>query len=168
MNSYLESLFKKYRKRGIVVDSNLLLVYFLGSFSPQLIPHYKRTKSYTIEDFAVLHRVIKYFDCLLTTPNILTEVSNLSTALGEQIREEYFKKFRNMVITLNEEVVMSRRAIENRHFEKYGLTDAVIVELCQKKYLVLTDDFPLTNLLSQINIDVINFNNIRGYKWSIS
>lgn len=164
-NSYLELLFQKYKKRGIVVDANLLLVYFLGSFNPQLITQYKRTKCYTLEDFAVLYRVIKYFDRLLTTPNILTEVSNLATALGEQTREEYFRKFRNMVTTLNEEVVMSKRAIENKHFEKYGLTDAVIVELCQKKYLVITDDFPLSNLLSSINIDVINFNHIRGYKW---
>jgi uncharacterized protein YaiI (UPF0178 family) len=48
-------------------------------------------------------------------------------------------------MTLNEDVVISRRAVENRHFEKYGVTDAVIVELCQKKYLVITDDYPLSN-----------------------
>ncbi|MBU0567851.1 hypothetical protein KJ693_07410 [bacterium] len=166
-NGYLKSLFQKYKKRGIVVDANLLLVYFLGSFNPQLIPQYKRTKSYTPEDFAILYRLIKYFDRLLTTPNILTEVSNLSTALGEQIRQEYFKKFKNMVMTLTEEIVMSRKAAENKYFEKYGLTDTVIVELCQKKYLVITDDFKLSNLLSHINIDVINFNHIRSYRWSI-
>lgn len=94
-NIYLESLFQKYKKLGILVDANLLLVYFLGSFNPQLIPQYKRTEKYTLEDFAVLCRIIKCFDCLITTPNILTEVSNLSTALEEQIRQEYFKKFKN-------------------------------------------------------------------------
>jgi len=164
-NGYLESLFQKYKQQGIVVDANLLLMYFLGSFNPQLISQYKRTKSYTLDDFDILCRFIKCFERLVTTPNILTEVSNLSTALGEQIREEYFRKFKNIVTTLDEKVVTSRMAVENKHFEKYGLTDAVIVELCQKRYLVITDDFKLSNLLSHINIDVINFNHIRGYKW---
>ncbi|MBU1753132.1 hypothetical protein KKG56_04655, partial [bacterium] len=77
-NSYLESLLQKHKNRGIVVDANLLLVYFLGSFNPQLILQYKRTKIYTLEDFYVLCQFIKYFDRLITTPNILTEVSNLS------------------------------------------------------------------------------------------
>lgn len=162
-NGYLELLFQKYKKRGIIVDTNLLILYFLGSFNPQLIPRYKRTKSYTLDDFTDLCRFIKRFERLLTTPNILTEVSNLSGALGEQ----YFKKFKNMVATLNEEFIMSRKATENKYFEKYGLTDAVIIELCRKKYLVLTDDFPLSNLLMKLKIDVINFNHIRGYKWSI-
>ncbi|MBU1752822.1 hypothetical protein KKG56_03035 [bacterium] len=110
---------------------------------------------------------IKYFDRLITTPNILTEVSNLSTALIGQTREEYFKKFKHMVTMLDEKVVISKKAAENKHFEKYGLTDTVIVELCQEKYMVITDDFKLSGLLSSLNIDVINFNHIRGYIWSI-
>lgn len=166
-NGYLELLFQKYKSRGIVVDANLLLVYFLGSFNPQLITQYKRTQKYTVDDFIILYQIIKYFDRLLTTPNILTEVSNLSTALGEQIKEEYFKKFKTLVTTLDEKIIVSKKAVKNKHFEKYGLTDAVIVELCQKKYLVITDDFPLSNLLSGVNIDVINFNHIRGYRWHI-
>ncbi|MFH1860532.1 MAG: PIN domain-containing protein [bacterium] len=166
-NSYLELLLPKHKNRGIVVDANLLLVYFLGSFNPQLIPQYKRTKSYTIEDFTVLYQLIKYFDRLVTTPNILTEVSNLSTALSEPIRTEYFKKFKDMVVTLSEEVILSNKSVENKYFEKYGLTDTVIIELCQEKYLVVTDDFPLSNLLNCLSIDVINFNHIRGYRWSI-
>ncbi|MEW6607640.1 MAG: PIN domain-containing protein [bacterium] len=167
-NDYIKSLFQKYKKRGIIVDANLLLVYFLGSFNPQLISQYKRTKdNYTFEDFKDLCRIIKYFDRVLTTPNILTEVSNLSSALRTEYLIEYFKKFKDMVTTLDEEIIMSKRATENKYFEKYGLTDAVIIELCQKKYLVITDDFPLSNSLSHINIDVINFNHIRQYRWSI-
>jgi rRNA-processing protein FCF1 len=162
---FFESLLQKYKNRGILVDANLLLLYFVGSFNPALIPAYKRTKTYTVDDFAVLHRFIHYFDHLLTTPNILTEVSNLSTALEEHVRQEYFKKFKNMVTLLNEKVVLSKRAVANKCFEKYGLTDAVIVELSQKKYLVITDDFKLSNLLYSINIEVINFNHIRGYRW---
>ncbi|MDI6735514.1 MAG: PIN domain-containing protein [bacterium] len=166
-NSYIDLLFQRYKNQDIVVDANLLLVYFLGTFNPQLITEYKRTKKYTLEDFENLSQFIKSFNCLLTTPNILTEVSNLSTSLEEQIRQEYFKKFKEMVTILSEKVVLSSQAVGNKHFEKYGLTDAVIIELCQKKYLVLTDDFPLSNLLSSINIDVINFNHIRDYRWSI-
>ena len=166
-NDYFESILQKYKNRGILVDTNLLLVYFLGSFNPKLIPNYKKTKSYTFEDFDVLSRFFKYFNRLLTTPNILTEVSNLSSALEDHIRQKYFKKFKSMITILNEKIVMSRRAAENKYFEKYGLTDAVIIELSKKQYLVITDDYKLSSLLHSINIDVINFNHIRYYRWSM-
>lgn len=101
---------------------------------------------------------------------LITAFSGRLTVAAEcygQTRQDYFKKFKDMVTTLNEEVVMSKIAVGNKYFEKYGLTDAAIIELSQKKYLVITDDFPLSNLLSSISIDVINFNHIRGYRWSI-
>ena len=46
-------------------------------------------------------------------------------------------------------------------FKKLGLTDAIIGQLAKDTYLVLTDDFPLTNYLKSIGVDAINFNHLR-------
>jgi hypothetical protein len=43
------------------------------------------------------------------------------------------------------------------------ITDCGIATLAKNKYLVLTDDFKLANYLQKIEIDTINFNNIRAY-----
>ena len=39
-------------------------------------------------------------------------------------------------------------------------------QLVQGQYLVLTDDFRLSQYLPKIQVDAINFNHIRMYNWS--
>ena len=38
MNDYLLDLFTKYRKSGILIDTNILLLFVVGSLNPDLIP----------------------------------------------------------------------------------------------------------------------------------
>ncbi len=71
-----------YRRRGLLVDANLLLLYFLGSYDRKQISSNKRLATFSVEDFDLIVRVLKLFSLLVTTPNILTEVSNLSNAIA--------------------------------------------------------------------------------------
>ncbi len=80
----LSNTVNKYKTKGLLIDSNLLLLYFIGSYNIDLITSYKRTKKYTREDFYTLKDFTNSFNKLVTTPNILTEVSNLSTQLNEK------------------------------------------------------------------------------------
>jgi len=162
---YIEKLIFKYRNKGILPDSNILLVYFIGSYNENLISSFKRTKIFTIEDFKTLSKIINYFSKVYTTPNILTEVSNLSNQLPEKTKIKYYEEFKKHVSLLNENYFESNIICNTSHFNKYGLTDASIIELSQKKYLVLTDDLKLSNYLNTIGIDVINFNHIRMINW---
>ncbi len=50
-------------------------------------------------------------------------------------------------------------------FAKFGLTDAAIAEIAAKKYLVLTDDFRLSQSLQAAGIDALNFNHVRDAYW---
>jgi uncharacterized protein YaiI (UPF0178 family) len=43
-----------------------------------------------------------------------------------------------------------------------GLADIAISEAARGSYLVLTDDAPLATHLGSLNIDVLNFNYLRG------
>ena len=46
---------------GLLVDTNLLLLYLIGRTNKYRIPKFKRTQAYTIEDFDVLERFMAEF-----------------------------------------------------------------------------------------------------------
>ncbi len=166
MPEYYPDLFARYRNEGIIVDANLLLLYFVGSYDSSLIGEFKRTKVFNIEDYNLIASIIQYFNKVVTTPNILTEVSNLSTALPERRRFDYFGEFAKQVLVLEEIYVESQQACDVSAFYKFGLTDSVIIYVSQKQYLVLTADFPLAGYLQKMGVEAINFNNIRYLNWS--
>lgn len=119
------------------------------------------------EDFELLTIFLRQFARIVTTPNILTEVSNLSNALPEAKKAEYFTWFANRLTLLKEEYVRSEVAFGSR-WAKFGLTDAAIAEIARNRYLVLTDDFRLSQALQDEGIDTLNFNHIRELNWQRS
>lgn len=149
-----------YNTPGIVIDSNLLLLLFLGSFDRRQIGSNKRLAAYTNDDYDLLVRFLQPFSQLVTTPNILTEVSNLSNAVSDSRKREYFSAFANKLSSLDEKYIVSSTALSNP-WARFGLTDATIAEVAKAGYLVLTDDFPLSQSLMSVGIDVINFNHLR-------
>lgn len=163
MNEYLRKLFYKYKNKGLLIDTNLLLVYFVGSYDRNLIGNFKRTITFTIEDFEKLQRAFIFFEKIVTTPNILTEVNSLSNQLSENIKLQYFDKIKDQISMLEENYLESKVICELTHFSKFGLTDTGIINLVKDNYLVLTDDFRLANYLEKIEVDVINFNHLRDY-----
>ena len=165
MPEYIEQLLVQYRSKGILIDSNLLLLYFIGSYDPEQIGKFKRTITFTVEDFQRLEKLISYFETVVTTPNVLTEVSNLSNQLPQQVKKTYFQVFSQLTSNLQETYHPSEEICALPHFHRFGLTDSGIIDLAPERYLVLTDDFPLANYLQSANVDVINFNHIRTLNW---
>ncbi len=84
--NYFEEIIGSYRNKGILIDTNLLLLYFIGKYNKSLIQYFKRTQKYVIEDYELSTSVIKFFTRIITTPNILTEVSNLSGNLENKLK----------------------------------------------------------------------------------
>jgi rRNA-processing protein FCF1 len=153
-----------YGGSGVLVDSNLLLLLFLGSYERRQIAINKRLATFTDEDFDLLVRFLGQFSKVITTPNILTEVSNLSSAVPESRRTAYFASFAARVGLLEEQHVVSYTALTNR-WAKFGLTDAVIAAIAKDQYLVLTDDFRLSQSLQSDGIETVNFNHLRDTCW---
>ena len=143
MNSYVVLRLQQYRTRGILVDTNILLLYFVGSFRRDLITQFKRTKKFTEKDFDTLRAVLAPFKKIVTTPHILAEVSNLSSQFSENLQGKYFDWFAAVIERVfDEEYVPSVTAMQG--YRRLGLTDAGIIHLAQGRYLVLSDDFPLS------------------------
>jgi len=154
----LTAFIAKYRTKGIVVDTNLLLVWLVGRYDLTYLSRFKRTSAYGTEDFFTLAAILDSFSTIVTTPNILTEVSNLS----RRIPPKYFQEFRKQVRIFDEKYVPSQSVLSTKDFERFGLTDLVIAALSKKRYLVVTADLDLWLLLQKTGVDAINFNHIRA------
>lgn len=164
-NAWLSDLVTRHRDTGIIVDTNVLLAWFVGAYDPRLLPTFKRTNTYSVDDLTLLASLLGHFKRIITLPNVLTEVNSLSNQLPDRLKPDYYAEFKNRVETYHEEYVESRIACEQPQFARCGLTDAAIIRVAEKGILVLTDDFPLANRLGQMHLDCINFNHIRSLYW---
>ncbi|KOP25713.1 hypothetical protein AMR41_13430 [Hapalosiphon sp. MRB220] len=165
MKDYINFLFQTYKSKRILIDTNILLLWFVGTVNKKRISQFNRTEKFLPEDYALLVSILSYFSKIVTTPNILTEVNSLINQIGEPERSQCYSVFAQAMSKLDEFYIESINAVQLDNFTKYGLTDCGIVTLAKDKYLVLTDDFKLANYLQKIGIDTINFNNIRTFGW---
>jgi hypothetical protein len=101
MNEHLINLIRKYRKKGILVDTNLLLLYLVGLYDIEQIRDFKRTSHFDTDDFSNTQEFIELFEVKITTPHILTEVSDF---IGN--REE-FQAMLQLYINSSEEKFLS-------------------------------------------------------------
>jgi len=160
-----ERLIARYRSRGVLIDANLLLLFFVGMVDRQLISSFERTRNFAPEDYDTLCRLLVAFRKRVVTPNVLTEVSNLAGKLKDKYCQAVFEGIRQAFESLHEEYVPSRVATKRNEFVKFGLTDAVLMALAEKKMLLLTADFPLANFCASTGADVLNFNHLRMLNW---
>ena len=162
MNDYVSQVFKRYKSKGIVIDTNILLLWCVGTVNRSRISKFSRTEKFLPEDYDIILKVLDYFNKIVTTPNILTEVNSLVNQIGEPERSQCLQILGQGLTKLDEFYVESATLGRADNFNKFGLTDCGIIEVSRDKYLVLTDDFKLANYLQKIGIDTINFNNLRG------
>ncbi|RCJ33838.1 hypothetical protein A6769_24210 [Nostoc punctiforme NIES-2108] len=168
MKDLIASLVRRYCQKGVLIDTNILLLFLVGSVNQERITKFNRTQQFIPEDYELLLEFIARFQKLVTTPNILTEVNSLANQLGEPERSQcfaIFAQFVKNVALLDEYYVNSLDAVNTEKFVKFGLTDSGILTLSKGKYLVLTDDFKLASYVQSVEVDVINFNNIRVFNW---
>jgi rRNA-processing protein FCF1 len=166
MKEFIRSLFESYRQKGILIDTNILLLWFVGTVNRSRISKFNRTEQFLPEDYDSLIQILSYFTKIVTTPNILTEVNSLANQLGEPERSQCFSIFAQGVAELDESYIESRTSVSMERFTKFGLTDCGILNLATNQYLVLTDDLKLASYLQKSGVDTINFNHIRVYGWS--
>jgi rRNA-processing protein FCF1 len=118
---------------------------------------------FTVDDFELLVAFIGRFKEVVTTPSILTEVSNLLGQLPDSLRHSFYQHFAYGLKNLREHYTPSQELGDEKAFPKFGLTDTAILQAANGKYLVLTDDFRLTQYLLSRHVDVINFNHLRTF-----
>jgi hypothetical protein len=147
-------------KRKLLLDTNLLILYLVGSYDLERINSEKRTNTFTKEDYFALRDFLKNFD-LVVTPNILTEVANLADTLNKKTATRLFA-YLGLLISRWDESYVPSNSIHNPTFLKFGLADGVIHKLAESGIIILTVDLPLYHYLAGLNLAAINFNHIRS------
>jgi hypothetical protein len=153
-------IFRSKRLR-LLVDTNLLLLYFVGGFRRELIRSFKRTHEFSEDDFVLLAQIMHYFGRVTTTPHILTEVSNFLSQHHEPERSALLKFLGDSIVNWNEENLPAKRLVRACYFPRFGLTDAGIIDVSQTSYLVLTNERPLVGFLTQRKSSVLHFQELQ-------
>jgi len=157
VNSYAELIISSSRKDGIIVDTNLLLLLIVGMVDPSRIEEFKRTRKFTAIDFDTVASIVSLYSKIITTPHILSEVSDLLESIGRD-KQLFFENFADSISNgMIENHIEIDSLIAQDEFFLLGVADTGIFELAKQKYLVLTDDLPLTLILESNKLFVINF-----------
>ncbi len=159
---------RKRAANALLVDSNLLLLYLIGTYDRELIVRFKRTDQYTEEDFDLVASVIRRFPRIIVTPQILAEVSNLSMQLKGDHARAYFAVLIEVVRNSVEKHIDKDLLLDKANLPRFGFTDLSMLEASkQHGYVVLTDDFKAMALLVTHRCRVVNLNHLRGATWSL-
>jgi rRNA-processing protein FCF1 len=145
---------------GVLIDTNLFLLFLVGIYDEKQISSFSKINKYTVEDFEVLLRILDSFpNKIYITPHILTEVCNIAGNYNTRRNYELFKLIEKLVINYNEEALGSAKLINNdgKAFYKFGLADSSIINLAKQNTLIITDDAGLYHMISSQNLPAINF-----------
>jgi len=155
----------KYARTGILLDTNILLLYVIGRYDPKRIEGFKRTNTFATKDYEFLTRFLSLFQRIVATPHVLTEVSNLAAHLNAPHKIACFESFADDLDVLDEHTEAARAIAKSPAFTRLGITDASLPLIARDRFLVLTDDLVLYAHLLEVGIDAINFNHIRLSGW---
>ncbi len=166
MSSYAEYVIDKFAGRGILIDTNLLLLYVVGKHDEEIISQGKfgRLDAYDLEDFYLLCRLISLFRYCVTTPYVLAAVSNWVGYLGHGRKESCFVTFSETFRNFTELPSDAKLCFEQARFPFLGLTDIGIAQVA-REYLVVTDDARFAVHLGEMGLDALNINHLRQALW---
>jgi hypothetical protein len=126
----------------VLLDTNLLILYLIGSTNRDRIGRFKRTQNYTIEDFDLLVQVLSGYRQYLTTPHILTQVDDL-VKLEEPEYGAFLELFRSWIGGASESIASAIELVRDPMFFRVGFADTGIGKAAEQGTDILTDDLNL-------------------------
>lgn len=145
------------------LDANLLLLLVVGTLSSDWIISHKRLKQYDVAAYDLLMANIAGADKILTTPNVLTEVSNmLDFGVFEPRRSELWQGFAEFIISAACEVYHpSSTASGDVDFGRLGLSDCAWLGCMDAETVLFTDDLPLFLTATSRGLASVHFTRLR-------
>ena len=158
---------------GIVLDTNLLILYFVGCQNPKKISNHPRLNKYNEEDYIIINSLVRTSKNkkLFLTPQTIPETmfflghdpkesrnSMLEELLAMTI--EKLKVSNEDIYTPTPEIVKNREAWE---INQYGLPDLSFIDGIKKKSLAfLSDDSELVAYMFNEGIVSKNYNEYKS------
>lgn len=169
MNSGLESqlqvLLQHHREDGVLLDTNVLLLWLMAQLQSGLIGG-KRLEKYTLDDALLLANFVRQFKRVLTTPHILTETSNLAAQiLSGRLKAEFFERVYPLFCLQTDLAFHTcptdAKTVDANTFLRLGFTDANLAAAVNANRLLLTDDLDLHLAALAKSAASINFTHMR-------
>jgi hypothetical protein len=156
--NYAGLLIEKYKSKGLLLDSNLLLLHLVGSVDPSLVGtgQYNKLSSFNLQQILILRELISVFNRLVTTAHILAEVSNFVGTLHDAGRQRVYNAFANTLQIFGERQLSSYHVAGRQEFPYLGLTDSVLSELSHE-FLIVSNDGRM--------VDMLRANGSEALKW---
>jgi len=111
---------------ALFLDANLLLLFVIGTMDRSLISRFKRTQEFSVEDFDELAGMVGRANKVVTTPHILTEVSNLANSLRDDQKDAFAATFRLLIKVLDERFTTANVLSDHALF-RFGLADVSVI-----------------------------------------
>ncbi|MEZ6928092.1 MULTISPECIES: PIN domain-containing protein [unclassified Aeromonas] len=158
----LDELHRRYRTAGVMLDTNLLVMYLIGIYKKELVPQFKRTEKYTVDDFEFLEFYVGSFDKLIVTPHVLAETWNFVEKIPKHEYEAFLAKAIPCLEIFEEEYVDKGSIISSNGFSYIGVTDMAVIKAAKSKScLVITDDLRAYVQFFEHGVETININHLR-------
>lgn len=158
----------RYLNKGILLDTGPLVLLIAGLYDQDFIERHKPTRNkFLKQDYASLMVVLDGFKTIVTTPHILTEVSNLLGQAPEQITPKLLALLAQFVNGMEEKFIPCKDFAGKDFFPKCGVADSCVLEDTSGEYLIVTIDWPLSQRLEKMGRDVFNFNRVRSLGWDL-
>lgn len=164
----LEQFIAQHRRIGVVLDTNISLLYFVARFDREFVRQCKRTTMFIPDDYNLLMRLLSFFPITVVTPHLLTEACNLLGQVTEPARSGILRAVASVVPSLKEVYTPSERLMDSESFLRFELADAAILDLCAAGYGVVTDDMTFAGEVWKRGWGAVNFNHLRDAAWQRS
>lgn len=143
----------------LLVDTNILLLWVVGTHDRSLVRRHRRTSNFDVADFDVLDHEVTRCERLVTTAPLLTELSNL---LGNDFHREAAPTVVRIVTLMVEVVSPKEQIVEHPGFYAMGYADVSILLALDHQTRLLTDDARLYAQALYEGRDAQNFNHLRA------
>lgn len=146
----------------LVLDTNLLVLLIVGSADISKVGG-RRLQQFSAKHFRTLVEIVEQHDAHVSTPNILTEASNLLGAGRQELARGASALLARYIVGLDEIYEPSRLLLDGKIYAKHGLADASFAALSLKGERGLTVDGPLYGMMTGFGIPVENFTHLMTY-----
>jgi hypothetical protein len=165
MEQRLQNLRIKHRTKGVMLDTNMLLLFVFAAFHPAMIGM-KRLSAYDAAAAELLYSYVTSFDKILTTQHILAETSNLARQIisgrhWEQMCARLYPLFCIEDSSRLIQCTVQTDEIDPPLFYRLGFTDASIALTVHQRYFLLTDDLDLYIAVTSAGSDAVKFAHMR-------
>lgn len=146
----------------VAIDTNLLLLLVVGQVNPEFVERHKRLKAYSQADFDLLKLLIGEASGIVTTPNVLTEFSNLlGDGVTNPLHSQLYTFAGSLIPSLQEEYRSSSLVVRDREFNRLGLADCAWLAVLDNRTVLYTADRSLYASAIGRGHASVNWNHIR-------